>query len=309
MSSYAHGRSAITILVPNVAPSIHSAPRRYFWSSSFTSIERSRRNLSFYSPRSRQIVLQQSEKEFFSKKRLIYWSSCDGFSKSRSLLDINHSTSAVSPARNSEWPRAPAIIFFQRRMKYGEEKHGGLLIRSIGRRCKSSSSKGHEGESFKVDADGNDQVHSSMASPKPIIKAVAPNKHIMDRLPNIKQIHRPTKEELLAAATGFWARLKVRFKWFSIRSARPFNIDEIGAFFSWILVGHVLWIILGTTTFFSLAIFAVNTVFAQGKIYLLMPVVPYLLLRRDISSLGRELPNKIFGSKSRFRVGHSAQMG
>lgn len=90
------------------------------------------------------------------------------------------------------------------------------------------------------------------------------NKHITDRLPQIPHIHKPTKEELLAAATGFWSRLKVRFKWFSIRSVRPFNIDEIGAFFSWFLLGHVLWIILGTTTFFSLAIFAVNTVFAQG---------------------------------------------
>ncbi|KAL8843628.1 MAG: hypothetical protein Q9170_000132 [Blastenia crenularia] len=77
------------------------------------------------------------------------------------------------------------------------------------------------------------------------------------------QVHRPSKEELLAAATGFWSRLKVRFKWFSIRSGRPFNIDEISAFFSWVLLGHVLWIVLGTTTFFSLAILAVNTVFAQ----------------------------------------------
>lgn len=85
--------------------------------------------------------------------------------------------------------------------------------------------------------------------------------HIIDRLP---YIHRPTKEELLAAATGFWSRLKIRFKWFSIRSVRPFNVDEIGAFFSWFLLGHVLWIVLGTTTFFSLAILAVNTVFAQG---------------------------------------------
>ncbi|MCJ1389744.1 Mitochondrial distribution and morphology protein 31, mitochondrial precursor [Xylographa bjoerkii] len=85
----------------------------------------------------------------------------------------------------------------------------------------------------------------------------------MDRLPSMPHIHRPSKEELLAAATGFWSRLKVRFKWFSIRSVRPFNADEIGAFFSWIIVGHVLWIILGTTTFFSLAILAVNTVFAQ----------------------------------------------
>ncbi|CAF9924562.1 MAG: Mitochondrial distribution and morphology protein 31, mitochondrial precursor [Heterodermia speciosa] len=91
----------------------------------------------------------------------------------------------------------------------------------------------------------------------------ARQKHLIDRLPNIPHIHRPSKEELLAAATGFWSRLKVRFKWFSIRSARPFNVDEIGAFFSWVLLGHVLWIVLGTTTFFSLAILAVNTVFAQ----------------------------------------------
>lgn len=88
-------------------------------------------------------------------------------------------------------------------------------------------------------------------------------KHLKSRLNNISHIHRPSREELLAAANGFWSRLKIRFKWFSIRSVRPFNADEIGAFFSWFLLGHVLWVILGTTTFFSLAIFAVNTVFAQ----------------------------------------------
>ena len=107
-----------------------------------------------------------------------------------------------------------------------------------------------------------------LSQPSPASKSVASDgsqKHLMDRLPNMPHLHRPTKEELLAAATGFWSRLKVRFKWFSIRSARPFNADEIGAFFSWVLVGHVLWVVLGTTTFFSLAILAVNTVFAQGK--------------------------------------------
>ena len=90
------------------------------------------------------------------------------------------------------------------------------------------------------------------------------NRHLMDRLPHMPQLHRPTKEELLAAATGFWSRLKVRFKWFSIRSARPFNLDEITALFSWVLLGHVVWVVLGTTTFFSLLIIAINTVFAQG---------------------------------------------
>ncbi|KAI9850455.1 MAG: Mitochondrial distribution and morphology protein 31, mitochondrial precursor [Thelocarpon superellum] len=95
------------------------------------------------------------------------------------------------------------------------------------------------------------------------------NKHLLERLPHMPQIpqmphlHRPTREELLAAATGFWSRLTVRFKWFSIRSGRPFNTDDLSAFFSWFLLGHVIWIILGTTTFFSLAILTVNTVFAQ----------------------------------------------
>ncbi|EAW11130.1 mitochondrial distribution and morphology protein [Aspergillus clavatus NRRL 1] len=79
----------------------------------------------------------------------------------------------------------------------------------------------------------------------------------------MSHLHRPTKEELLAAANGFWSRLKVRFKWFSIRSVRPFNFDEITALFSWVLLGHVVWIVLGTTTFFSLLIIAINTVMAQ----------------------------------------------
>jgi len=57
--------------------------------------------------------------------------------------------------------------------------------------------------------------------------------------------------------------LKVRFKWLTIRSNRRFNLDDVSGFFSWILLGHLFWLILGTTTFFSLAVFTINTVFAQ----------------------------------------------
>ncbi|KAJ0164085.1 Mitochondrial distribution and morphology protein 31 [Colletotrichum tanaceti] len=78
-----------------------------------------------------------------------------------------------------------------------------------------------------------------------------------------KMPHRPTRDELLAAANGFLGRLKVRFKWVSIRSMRPWNIDEWGAFVSWFLFGHLVWVLVGTTTFFSLVIFSINTVFAQ----------------------------------------------
>jgi distribution and morphology protein 31 len=82
-----------------------------------------------------------------------------------------------------------------------------------------------------------------------------------------KMPHRPTKEELLAAATGFWSRLKVRFKWFSIRSGRPWNVDDWSAFVSWFVLGNIAWIFIGTTTFFSLVIFSINTVVAQGMYF------------------------------------------
>jgi len=98
--------------------------------------------------------------------------------------------------------------------------------------------------------------------PDPDSIAGSMSKYLQSHLP--KMPHRPTREELLAAANGFWERLKVRFKWFSIRSMRPWNADEWGAFVSWFLFGHLVWILVGTTTFFSLVILTVNTVFAQG---------------------------------------------
>ncbi|KAF2003393.1 hypothetical protein P154DRAFT_520000 [Amniculicola lignicola CBS 123094] len=88
--------------------------------------------------------------------------------------------------------------------------------------------------------------------------------HLLDRLPqHLPHLYRPTKAELLEAASGFWSRIKIHFKWLTIRSSRPFNADEIYAMVSWILAAHILWIVIGTTTFFSLAIFLINTVFAQ----------------------------------------------
>ena len=81
--------------------------------------------------------------------------------------------------------------------------------------------------------------------------------------------HRPTKQELLEAASGFWSRLRVRFKWLTIRSVRPWNVDDWSAFVSWFVVGHIVWILVGTTTFISALIYAINTIAAQGKTKLL----------------------------------------
>lgn len=121
--------------------------------------------------------------------------------------------------------------------------------------------------------------------------------YVFNRLPDLSnRFHRPSKEELLAAATGFWSRLRVRFKWFSIRSLRPFNIDDISAFVTWTLAGHLIWILVGTTTFFSLLIFAVNTVFAQGMLSL--TTIDYSLslnFDRNARWMGGQLRHSILG--------------
>ncbi|KUI68905.1 Mitochondrial distribution and morphology protein 31 [Cytospora mali] len=140
----------------------------------------------------------------------------------------------------------------------------------VQRRWKHIDAK-EEGKAASIEEKPTQHVRQSSKDPETAKKSVegahdslsdSVSKYL--HLPHLpKMPHRPTKEELLAAATGFWQRLKVRFKWFSIRSARPFNADEWGAFLSWILFGHFVWILVGTTTFCSILILLVNTVFAQ----------------------------------------------
>ncbi|EMD91136.1 hypothetical protein COCC4DRAFT_49870 [Bipolaris maydis ATCC 48331] len=109
----------------------------------------------------------------------------------------------------------------------------------------------------------------SQPEPEPKQEADTPgtSKPLLDRLPHhLPHLYRPTKAELLAAASGFWSRIKIHFKWLTIRSTRPFNADEIYALFSWVIAAHVLWVILGTTTFFMLTIFLINTAFSQETV-------------------------------------------
>ncbi|KKY30134.1 putative mitochondrial distribution and morphology protein 31 [Diaporthe ampelina] len=61
--------------------------------------------------------------------------------------------------------------------------------------------------------------------------------------------HRPTKEELLSAANGFWQRLKVRFKWFSIRMNTVFAQETLARW-----VGDYLTQAAGVTIVFESAI-------------------------------------------------------
>lgn len=111
-----------------------------------------------------------------------------------------------------------------------------------------------------VNINGNGNGTTGDNSRLPMTSRSAGEERLLDR---ISHIHRPTKDEMLAAATGFFQRLQIRTKWAMIRQMRPYNWDDLSAFFSWLLLGQILWIVLGTTTFVSLTVLLINTVFAQ----------------------------------------------
>lgn len=76
----------------------------------------------------------------------------------------------------------------------------------------------------------------------------------------------PSKEDLLKIAQGFWTRLRIRFKWFTIRGFRRFNADDFSAFFTLGGLGTAVFVIVGTTTFVSLVFAALNALNMQGWI-------------------------------------------
>jgi len=63
---------------------------------------------------------------------------------------------------------------------------------------------------------------------------------------SLSHLHRPTRDDFLKVANGFWQRLRIRFRWFTIRSFRRFNADDISAFITWFLMSQTLWILVGT---------------------------------------------------------------
>lgn len=63
---------------------------------------------------------------------------------------------------------------------------------------------------------------------------------------SLSHLHRPSKDDFLNVANGFWQRMRIHFKWFTIRSFRRFNADDISAFITWFLMSQTLWIFIGT---------------------------------------------------------------
>ncbi|TFK53652.1 hypothetical protein OE88DRAFT_1655867 [Heliocybe sulcata] len=78
--------------------------------------------------------------------------------------------------------------------------------------------------------------------------------------------HRPTREDFLRVTNSFWDRVRINFRWFTIRSFRKWNADDISAFVTWFLMSQTLWIFVGTTTFFSVIFATVNSLRLQENV-------------------------------------------
>ncbi|GAA5943488.1 hypothetical protein JCM10213_005501 [Rhodosporidiobolus nylandii] len=73
----------------------------------------------------------------------------------------------------------------------------------------------------------------------------------------------PSKEQLLALTNSFLERLKIRFKWATIRSYRRFRLDDYTAFFSFGILGTLGWFLLSTTSAFAVLFVVVNSFSSQ----------------------------------------------
>ncbi|KAI5117765.1 hypothetical protein M0805_005196 [Coniferiporia weirii] len=83
---------------------------------------------------------------------------------------------------------------------------------------------------------------------------------------SLPPMQRPTRDDLLKVATSFWQRLRIRFKWFTIKSFRKFNADDMSAFLTWFLMSQTVWILVGTTTFFSVVFATANSLSLQENV-------------------------------------------
>lgn len=134
-----------------------------------------------------------------------------------------------------------------------------------------------DSNSNKDTTNNNDSINETASSQpalnkdKPTIKITTPSSGTIT-LPatsakigqTLRRHH--AREELLAQSRTFIGRFWIRFKLLFLKQVRPITLDDVSAVFSWFLLGNIIWILLGTTTFFSIVLFTMNTVFAQEYI-------------------------------------------
>lgn len=88
-----------------------------------------------------------------------------------------------------------------------------------------------------------EEIEDDSRVPNPLDNYPAFLRRLAMSVPNI---HRPTRDDLLTVADGFWQRARIRFRWFTIKSFRKFDADDISAFVTWFLMSQTIWILVGT---------------------------------------------------------------
>lgn len=233
-------------------------PRQSAFSRSFSS-QNPRRAFSWSRPRIQPVSSKRSVSKSFASCGFLFIDVSSSTTPKSSTLAACTTNAEKCLYTSSKIPRPTVTPSAQQAWRRQIHSSSRRRERGVARRNKSSSS--NEQNARKPIQSGNNTSNSTPITRKTETPVPESKQTTYLHLP---QMHRPTKEELLAAATGFWSRLKVRFKWFSIRSSRPWNIDDWSAFVSWFVLGNIVWVLVGTTTFFSLVILSINTVVAQG---------------------------------------------
>jgi len=95
---------------------------------------------------------------------------------------------------------------------------------------------------------------------------ISPQSALVKYAPPTGPLDRVGRAQLLSAAPNFMARLKIRLKLLLMRQVRPWRMDDFIAMFSWAFLANVAFILLGTTTFFSLVLATANSLQFQGMI-------------------------------------------
>lgn len=254
---FSHFWESATLFVALKPPGL---PRKFAFPNP-TFAQGPRRAFSWSRPRVQQSPAKKSVSKSFASCGFLFLDASPATTPTSSNIASCTATAEKSLYTASKIPQQSITSLAQQTWR--REIHSSTRRRARGTARRNKSSASNEQNVRKQPLNGNNVTRNAPTAKKtesPIHDSISSS------YLHLPHMHRPTKEELLAAATGFWSRLKVRFKWFSIRSVRPWNIDDWSAFVSWFVLGNIVWILVGTTTFFSLVIFSINTVVAQGEL-------------------------------------------
>ncbi|SCZ91844.1 BZ3500_MvSof-1268-A1-R1_Chr5-3g08172 [Microbotryum saponariae] len=102
------------------------------------------------------------------------------------------------------------------------------------------------------------------SSPSYLSSLPASLRRLAVTLPSYAPGRPPSRDQLLEVTHGFFERLRIRFKWLTIRSYRHFRADDYSAFFSFGILGTLGWFLLSTTSFLSFCFLVVNSISSQN---------------------------------------------